>query len=134
MLPRNPARIASAKCFTGKMSATVVIHWGASSSSGMKMPERNRSGRIAAFTMGGAASAFGIAAGEGQPQGGERQRSDEEGRHELEERAAGRDRRVVRELPEYERDRHEDRTDDHRMEHPGSRCTPRRGAGAPKPA
>ena len=60
MLPRKPARIASAKCFTGKMSATVVIHVGASSSSGMKMPDRNSSGRIVAFTIGGAASAFGI--------------------------------------------------------------------------
>ena len=37
------------------------IHAGASSPSGMKMPERKSNGRIAALTMGGAASAFGIA-------------------------------------------------------------------------
>jgi hypothetical protein len=59
---RNPARIASAKCFTGKIVPTVMIHCGVLSPSGTKMPERNRSGRIDALTMGGAASAFGMTA------------------------------------------------------------------------
>ena len=63
--------MASAKCFTGKTAPMNRIHAGASSPSGMKMPERNSSGRIAAFTMGGAASAFGIAAGQRQRQRGE---------------------------------------------------------------
>ena len=43
------------------MSLRVSIHCGASGPTGMKMPERNSRGRIVAFTIGGAASAFGIA-------------------------------------------------------------------------
>jgi hypothetical protein len=44
------------------MSPTTFIHCGASGPSGMKMPERNSSGRMIAFTTAGAASAFGTIA------------------------------------------------------------------------
>ena len=64
------------------------------------MPERNSSGRIAAFTTGGAASAFGIAAVSASASAANDEGADEERHDELEERAAGRDRRVVDDLPE----------------------------------
>ena len=60
--------MASTKCRTGKMLPTALIHVGVSSPSGMKMPERNSSGRIVALTIGGAASAFGITGGDRQRQ------------------------------------------------------------------
>src|SRR5581483_182576 len=60
--PSKPARMASAKCLTGKMVPTVLIHAGELSPSGMKMPDRNRSGRMMAFTTAGPASAFGTIA------------------------------------------------------------------------
>ena len=50
---------ASAKCRTGKRSANVVSHAGASSS-GMKTSETKSSGRTEAFTIAGDASALGI--------------------------------------------------------------------------
>ena len=51
-----------AKWRTGKTRATQVIHAGAFLPIGMKIPERKRSGRIAALTLAGAASALGMAA------------------------------------------------------------------------
>ena len=54
--------MASAKCLTGKIVPTVMIQFGVLSPSGTNMPDRNRSGRIDALTMGGAASAFGMTA------------------------------------------------------------------------
>ena len=72
------------------------------SPSGMKMPERKSSGRIVAFTMGGAASAFGIAAGQRQRQRRERQRPDQEHDEELQERRPHRERAVVERLAEQQ--------------------------------
>ena len=54
--------VASRKCFTGKMSPTVRIHAGESSVTVMNTPDRNRSGRMIAFTTAGPASAFGTIA------------------------------------------------------------------------
>ena len=83
----------------------------------MKIPDRKSSGRIVAFTIGGAASAFGItaviasasAANDSDPT---RKVSDE-----LEQRQPRRERRVVDEPAEHEHDRHEERADDHRVQH-----------------
>jgi hypothetical protein len=60
LVPRKPACSPSAKCRTGKMRDTRTIQLGALAPSGMKMPERNRSGRIVALTIAGEASAFGM--------------------------------------------------------------------------
>src|SRR4051794_32851606 len=54
------ACMASAKWRTGKILPTTSPHGGAFAVTGMKMSDRNRIGRIEAFTIAGAASAFGM--------------------------------------------------------------------------
>jgi hypothetical protein len=49
-----------AKCNTGNMRATHMSHDGAVDDSGMKIPDKNSSGKTLAFTTAGAASALGI--------------------------------------------------------------------------
>ena len=60
VVPTNPACIPRAKCRTGNIRAIHTIHVGALELKAMKIPERNNSGRMLAFTIAGAASALGI--------------------------------------------------------------------------
>lgn len=61
-VPMNPADIPSAKCLTGKIRAIHKIQAGVLLPKGMKIPDRNSSGRMIALTTAAEASAFGISA------------------------------------------------------------------------
>ena len=50
----------SAKCRTGKIRAIQTIQAGVLLPNGMKIPDKNSSGRIVALTIAGAASALGM--------------------------------------------------------------------------
>src|SRR5260370_31879472 len=85
----------SAKCRTGNIRAIQTIQAGALLPSGIKIPDRNSSGRIDALTMAGEASALGMTEAMAKPSAQKLAAPDHQHDEEPEQRDAGRDSGAV---------------------------------------
>ena len=132
-LPRNALDIASKKCRTGKMLLTAVIHVGASSPIGKKMPERNSSGRTAGVDDRWRRVGVRDRGGERQRQCREAQTTDQQRQEQLHQRDARGHGRRVEDHAERDRDRHQDERDRHRVDDPSRQVGPARQGGPTRP-